>query len=284
MGIISNICSFWEKHDTQILTVIGVVGAIATPILASKATLEAKEVVDDYKKEVEPERVSEETDENAVKIPWHKARKVWKKLIKIYIPTALALCVTVASIIFCHKIHIGHEASLAAMSAFWEGRYRLMEQKTTDRFGKEAVSEIRKEINEEEKKNGKTNPKENLLKEFWVYDKITKQRFKTCANNFIWANKAINEQFAKGYKVTWSYVINLLGGKKTALGDGIGFDPDNDEFIDYLDYNSAGYFGYYWFDVYADILVDEKANATLNGTVIPTIGSNVEPWDILPFK
>lgn len=292
---------FWEKHNTKILTAVAVAGAIVTPVLASRATLKAKDIIDEYKEN--QENLLDADDENGEDTgkervcdlkPWYKDADTLKKLVPVYGTTAVSGAVTIGSIIFCDRIHIGKEAGLAAMSLAWEQRYKALEKKVAQKIGDEAVKDIKKELKKEQKpdpkKSSEAKPqkksgdvKENLLKKFWVYDRITKQKFKTCANDFVWCNKVINEEFAKGNIVTWSFVINLLGGKKTAEGDGIGFDPQDDDFVDFINYNECGYFGYYWFDVYADVHVVDSANAKMNGTTIPTIGCNIDPWDIKPF-
>lgn len=291
MKILETLKTFWVKHDTQILTAVAVTGAIVTPILASRATLKAERVLEEHNNaEERSEAIAEEINENAkedlsadvdyhhVKTPWYKSPAVWKQLVIIYGPTAVSMGVTVSSIIFCHRIHLDKEASLAAMSAMWERRYRTLENKMEEKVGKEVAEEVKKEALEEEKKVPKRKAKENLLEEFWIEDKITKQKFKTCSNNFIWVNQYVNEEFAKGRRVIWANIICLLGGKKNGLGEDCGYDPANDEFVEFLDYNESGYFGYYWFNIFPDKHIGDGV------TAIPCVMSNVEPWEILPFK
>lgn len=292
---------FWEKNSTKVLTVIAVGGAIVTPILASRATLKAKDIIDEYKEN--QENLPDADDENGEDTgkervcdpkPWYKDAETWKKLVPIYGPTAVSGAVTIGSIIFCDRIHVGKEAGLAAMSLAWEQRYKALEKKVAQKIGDEAVKDIKKELKKEQKPDQKKSSegkpqkksgdvKENLLKEFWVYDPITKQKFKTSLNRIMWTNSLVNERYTKGHVVKWNHIIKWLGGKASPKGDCIGYDPMNEEFVEYIDFNYYGFLGYFWFDISTEMHTDDAANVKMNGVSIPTLTVNEEPWDLVPF-
>lgn len=264
MKLLDTALRFLKRHDTQIMTGIAIAGAIATPILASRATLKAKEAIDDLESEISPEGVNPENEgeETGEVSTLDKAMTA----APYYIWTALALGTTIFCILRCEKLHLGREASLMGISAFWEHRYESLNRKFIDACGEEAVKQAKKEINEEiaawEKEyeqSGKTTAKTPDGKHeffrvdrntpFLVYDLIGKDYNETTLNDLSAATCMLNQRFSGHYyydRVTYNDFRRFLGWKKLPgeLGDIWSWDGADEELIDTMSYN-----GDMWLDI-----------------------------------
>ena len=136
MKLLDTALRFLKRHDTQIMTGIAIAGAVATPILASRATLKAKEAIDELEEEISPDGVNPENEGETEEVT--TADKVMTAA-PYYIWTVLALGTTIFCIVRCEKLHLGREASLMGISAFWEHRYKTLNSKFIDKCGEEAV-------------------------------------------------------------------------------------------------------------------------------------------------
>ena len=143
MKLLDTALRFLKRHDTQIMTGIAIAGAVATPILASRATLKAKEAIDELEEEISPDGVNPENEGETEEVT--TADKVMTAA-PYYIWTVLALGTTIFCIVRCEKLHLGREASLMGISAFWEHRYKTLNSKFIDKCGEEAVKQAKKEI------------------------------------------------------------------------------------------------------------------------------------------
>lgn len=263
MKLLDTALRFLKKHDTQIMTGIAIAGAIATPILASRATLKAKEAIDELEEENSPEGVNPENEGETEKVT--TADKVMVAA-QYYIWTVLALGTTIFCILRCEKLHLGREASLMGISAFWEHRYKSLNRKFIDACGEEAVERAKKEINEEiaawEKEyeqSGKTTAKTPDGKHeffrvdrntpFLVYDPIGKDYNETTLNDLSAATCMLNQRFSGHYyydRVTYNDFRRFLGWKKLPgeLGDIWSWDGADEELVETMEYN-----GDMWLDI-----------------------------------
>ena len=136
--ILNSIKNFIKRNDTKILTGIAITGAIAAPILASRATLKAKEKIDDYTEAGArlSERIGKEPTAPSL------ATKV-RLTAHLYIPTVAVVGISIYSMIKCEKIHVARELEILGISAFWENRYRLLNDKLIEKMGPEGVVELK---------------------------------------------------------------------------------------------------------------------------------------------
>lgn len=263
MKLLDMALRFIKRHDTQIMTGIAIAGAIATPILASRATLKAKEAIDELEEENSPEGFNPENEGETEEVT--TAEKVMTAA-PYYIWTVLALGTTIFCILRCEKLHLGREASLMGISAFWEHRYKSLNRKFIDACGEEAVKQAKKEINEEiaawEKEyeqSGKTTAKTPDGKHeffrvdrntpFLVYDPIGKDYNETTLNDLSAATCMLNQRFSGHYyydRVTYNDFRRFLGWKKLPgeKGNIWSWDGADEELIDTMSYN-----GDMWLDI-----------------------------------
>ena len=264
MKLLNTALRFIKKHDTQIMTGIAIAGAIATPILASRATLKAKEAIDDLESEISPEGVNPENEgeEMGEVTTLDKAMTA----APYYIWTALALGTTIFCILRCEALHLGREASLMGISAFWEHRYKTLNSKFIDKCGEEAVKQAKKEIakeynalEKEYQRTGKTTLKsEDGSKEYFrvdrntpftVYDPLGEDYNETTLNDLSAATCMLNQRFSGHYyydRVTYNDFRRFLGWKKLPgeKGNIWSWDGADEELIDTMSYN-----GDMWLDI-----------------------------------
>lgn len=281
MKLLDVAMDFWDEHSTQILSAIAIGGAILAPVLASRATLKAKDAIEKEltdraleAAEIDKEEAKDlsvvELQEVIGDVPdltvMEKVKVGWK----YYIPTAICVGVTVGCIIGCEKIHIDKELGLAAMSAMWESRYRVQTERLEELYPNDSLTNL---VRDGDAEKEKPLSKNDMLIEFEVYDKTTDQKFKTSMNRITWTNYVVNERYQKGQRIHWEDVICWLGGKKTGKGRGLGWDPMDEDFLETVDYDFS-FFGTYWIDIYADYPVAEVPAS------IPHIMCNLDLWPI----
>lgn len=278
MKLLNTVIRFIKKHDTQIMTGIAIVGAIATPILATKATLDAKEAIEELEAEKSQGEVNPENEEDGGEVTtMEKAMTA----APYYIWTVMALGVTIFCIFRCETLHLGREASLMGMSAFWEHRYKTLNRKFIDECGEEVVKKAKKEINKEiatwekeYKKSGKTTAKTPDGKHeffridrntpFTVYDPIGKDYNETTLNDLSAATCMLNQRFSGKYiydRVRYNDFRRFLGWKKVPGGDIWAWDGADEDLIEVMEYN-----GDMWIDIVlggvegVDPLTDKDGN------------------------
>lgn len=168
-----------KKHSPEIMIGAGIVGAIVSTILACRATLKAKPVVEEHKKKVEA--IHEAYDDPEVNYPEQAKNKdvvrtyayTGFQLIKLYaVPAALA-AVSYASIVGSHKImsdrNMQATAAYMTLSEMVRGyRGRVAEKLGKDEEGELWIKPTREELKkaaeeakadpEEKKKNRKKLP------------------------------------------------------------------------------------------------------------------------------
>ena len=154
---VNKACFKVKKHSPEILVGVGIVGTVATVVMACKATLKVHEVVDVAKDEIDQihESVEQEkrlkngevyTQEMANQdLTITYAQTAWK-LTKLYAPSVIlgvaSVGCLVGSTVILRKRNVALAAAFTAIdTSFKEYRGRLIE-----RFGKELDRELRHNI------------------------------------------------------------------------------------------------------------------------------------------
>ena len=259
--ILNSIKNFIKRNDTKILTGIAITGAIAAPILASRATLKAKEKIDD----IEADRREKAALYGSLRSELSTVSKI-RYTAHLYIPTVAVVGISIYSMIKCEKIHVARELELLGISAFWENRYRLLNDKLIEKMGPEGVAELKKEIATEQRtlaeeaaRTGQTSIKGEDGKEkkfavtrndkFLLYDPICGDYNYATLNDLAAACCVLNRRFmGMGYygNVTWNEIRRVLGWPLRPEGKTHGWNGDTDEdLIEMMQYN-----GDTWLDIF----------------------------------
>lgn len=116
-----------KKYIPYILTGVSVLGVSATSVLTAKATLKAKEAVDEAEKERKAELEPKEV-----------VRRTWK----FYIPALLTGLATDACIVTSHVLNQKQQASLISACSFVDTAFNEYKAKTKEIYGEEAHQNI----------------------------------------------------------------------------------------------------------------------------------------------
>lgn len=260
-----------KKHSPEILVVGGVVGLVASGVMACKATTKLSSILDDSKEQIElfdkvaanPEMVNEEyTVEDA-----EKDKKIVKvqtavKVAKLYAPAVAIGVVSIGAIFASNNIMRKRNVALGAAYATVDRAFKDYRNRVVDRFGEELDKELRynlktKEVKETvEDENGK---KKTVKKNIKYMDSPMPSEFAViyddgCAgwtkdpedNKFflIQQQRYANERLKRRGYLSLNEVYELLGFPSTKAGQVVGWlydckDPNykGDNFVDFGLYN-----------------------------------------------
>lgn len=201
------------KRSPEILIAVGVASMISATFLAIKSTPKAMEVLDSKKDE-------ELKPIDKVKI-----------LAPIYAPTAVALASGTACIIFSSRITAKRTAALAAAYSISETTLSRYMEKVAEKYGKETVNDIRKEVVEEQMTS---NPPEKVIQvqksygnsRNLFYEPLSGRYFESSTDFIDKAVNNFNRQMRCENRLSINDWFGYLGLDSTDLGDMLGWDID----------------------------------------------------------
>ena len=260
-----------KKHSPEILVVGGVVGLVASGVMACKATTKLSAILDDSKEQIElfdkvaanPEMVKEEyTVEDAEKDKKIVRVQTAVKVAKLYAPAVAVGVVSIGAIFASNNIMRKRNVALGAAYATVDRAFKDYRNRVVDRFGEELDKELRynlktKEVKETvEDENGKKKTVKRNIKymdspmpsEFAViYDDGCAGWTKDPEDNKIFLiqqQRYANERLKRRGYLSLNEVYELLGFPSTKAGQVVGWlydckDPNykGDNFVDFGLYN-----------------------------------------------
>ena len=145
-----------KKHSPEILVITGVVGAVASTVMACKATLKVNEVLDEHKETVEkihecvekyPEEYNEEDKKRDLAATYGKTAV---KFCALYGPAALVGAASITSILVGYNIlHKRNVAAIAAYTAI-ASDFKKYRNRVVERLGENFDKELRYNIQTKE--------------------------------------------------------------------------------------------------------------------------------------
>lgn len=253
-----------KKHSPEILIVAGVVGTVASAVMACKATTKlddilekAKEDIDDVHDYIESDRFSEEyTEEEGKKALALVYVRTGVDIVKLYAPSVALGALSLTAIISSHNILRKRNVTLAAAYAAVETSFKDYRKRVVERFGEELDNELRyniKPVEIEETVTNEDGSETTVTKTVNAIDPNTID-----ATSRIWGegnpghtkNPEFNMMYLKqqqayannklqrqGY-LFLNEVYELLGYAKTAAGQQLGWiydekNPVGDNFVDF---------------------------------------------------
>lgn len=270
-----------KKHSPEILVVTGVIGTVASAVLACRATTKVLPVIEKTKKDLDtlknaienpetlPENVTVEDCKNDMKIVCAHAGF---DIVKAYaLPVALG-AISITGILVGHNILHKRNLALAAAYATVDSGFKEYRNRVIERFGKELDQELKYNLKTKEIEETVVNEdgtKDTVKKTVQVADLRRGSEYsiffdETCkgwtrnaeSNKFFlmqvqnWANERLR---SKGY-LFLNDVYEMLGAQKTEAGFSVGwlYDENNDKLDNCVDFLI--------FDVY-----DEQKRLFVNG-------------------
>lgn len=253
-----------KKHSPEILLAAGVVGVVASGVMACKATLKVEEIIDDAKHKIDTihevsadptmaEKYSEEDSKKDLAIVYTQTAV---KLVKLYGPSVALAGVSLGCMIGSNRILNKRNVALAAAYTAVDKGFKEYRGRVIERFGKELDKELKygikaKEIEEvsvDEK--GKEVSMKSTVEVMdpnsyspysiifddgnagWDPDPELTKYFLIQQQN--WANDRLK---AKGH-LFLNEVYDMLGAKRTKAGAQVGwvYDEENPVGDNYVDF------------------------------------------------
>lgn len=164
-----------KKHSPEILLAAGIVGGIASAVIACKATTKVNDILSDTKEQIEtihaaldePETLGKGVKEALEKDGYCEEdskkdlaivyAQTGLKLFKLYAPAIGLGVVSIAGILYSHNIMSKRAAGLAAAYAAVDKAFKDYRSRVVDRFGEELDKELRYNIKTKEIEETITN-------------------------------------------------------------------------------------------------------------------------------
>ena len=254
-----------KKHSPELLVGAGVVGVVASTVMACKATTKVSEVLDKTKNDIDdihyclenPDEIKEEyTVEDSKKDLAVIYTQTGVELVKLYGPAVVVGTVSIVSILTGHNILRKRNLALASAYAIVDKGFKEYRGRVIERFGKELDREL--------KYNIKTQEIEETVVDEKGKEKTVKKTIETVNSNEIglyakffdngnvnWTkDPELNLMFlrrqqdyaneklqAKGY-LFLNEVYEMLGLDKTRAGNVVGWiydkkNPVGDNEVDF---------------------------------------------------
>lgn len=254
-----------KKHSPEILITAGVIGTVASAVMACKATTKLSSIIDESKDTIEqihkcsenPDFVDTYSEEDAKKDLTIVYAQTGVKLVKLYGPSVALGVASIACILTSHKVLRKRNVALAAAYTTLDKSFKEYRGRVIERFGKDLDRELKynikaREITEttvDEDGNEKTETKTvdvidpNHYSAYsiifddgntgWDKDPELTKFFLVQQQNY--ANEKLKSQ---GY-LFLNDVYEMLGAKKTKAGQIVGWTYDKngnehgDNFVDF---------------------------------------------------
>ena len=257
-----------QKHSPEILMGLGIVGTVASAVLACKATLKVNDIIEDKNKMIDTihncaeDETVDYTEEDKKKDLTILYTQTGVKLIKLYLPSISLGALSIASIISGYKILNKRNVALAAAYTVVDKGFKNYRKNVVERFGEEVDRELRhnikaKQIEEKytdkdgnEKTRKKTvyeiaedkKPGEGVSEYAKFFDEWnTNEHSKDPEYNLMflrhqqdYANEVLKHQ---GY-LFLNEVYDMLGIPRTQAGQVVGWiydekNPNGDNYVDF---------------------------------------------------
>ena len=205
-SLLSRSKSFINRNSSTILSIVGGVGAIATSIMAVKATPKALQRLEQAKEEKGEDLTNLETVQVAG---------------PVYIPSVLMGAGTLACIFGANMLSKRKQAALMSAYALLDAKYKDYKVKTEELYGKDATHKIKEAVTNdkyEEQEIDEENDGKNLF-----YDEYSQRFFKASNETVLSAEYVINKTLAKDCGVCLNDLYDLFEIDTIPGGDDIGW-------------------------------------------------------------
>ena len=251
-----------KKHSPEILVVAGVVGTVASAVMACKATTKLSMVLEEHKKDVDAVHECSENEEIKADYSQEDAKKdltiiyaqTGVKLVKLYAPAIALGALSITSIVASNNILRKRNVALAAAYATVDKSFKEYRNRV-ERFGEQVDKELKYDIKakkfEETVKDPETGKEKKVKSTVNVanadsgyarffdetcngYEKDTQYNLLMLRGQQQYANDLLH---ARGY-VFLNDVYDMLGIDRTKEGQIVGwvYDKNNevgDNFVDF---------------------------------------------------
>lgn len=205
-----------QRNAPELLTAVGVAGVAVTSYLASKASIEAAEIV----------RMDE-----SVAGTHADPKERWKERIKqtwrLYIPTAISGTVTIGCIIAASKAQSQKTAAAVAAYSLTERAFSEYKEKVVEQVGKNKEEKIRDEIVQEHIASNPPPPSMMVVESngnVLCYEEYTGRYVWSTMEKLRSAQNKINEKILREDYVMLSEFYDLIHIKPTSHSHEMGWE------------------------------------------------------------
>lgn len=202
-----------KKHSPGILTGIGIVGLLATSVLAVDATPKAMELIREKKEEIGVEKL---TAAETVKATW-----------KCYIPAAVTAATSVACIVGANSVNAKRQAALATACTLSETAMREYKDKVVETIGEKKEREVMDAIAKDKIEKNPVSKSEVILTnkgDTLCFDPWSSRYFKSDAEKLRKAVNDLNYQLINEGCVTLNDFYYDIGLEETRPGETLGWN------------------------------------------------------------
>ena len=147
-----------QKHSPEILAGVGVVGVVASTVMACKATMKLNDILEESKEtrdkirevEANPRYEEQYSHEDAKKDLTINYTQTGLKIAKLYAPAVILGSASLGCLLASNDILRKRNAALSAAYMTVDKSFKEYRQRVVDRFGEEVEKEIRYNIKAEE--------------------------------------------------------------------------------------------------------------------------------------
>lgn len=248
-----------KKASPEILVVAGVVGTVASAVMACRATTKLGTILEKSKSEVEEIHKAgsdpafkaahdySETDYKRDLTIAYAHR--WMDIVKLYAPAALLGGLSIVGILTSNNILRKRNAALAAAYTALDTGFREYRKRVVDRFGENVDRELRQgvkavaikdqETGEERTVNAVSGTPSDYAR---FYDKATSKCYENSEDynmTYLRAQQALANQILKTHGHLYlNEVYDMLGIERSKAGQIVGwvYDPENQVGDNYVDF------------------------------------------------
>lgn len=223
---------FLTENATTVLTAGGVVGTVATAVLAGRAgfksaqIIEAERVDKAQKIQAEMERISSDPVEpiDPVTIAISKTDKV-KLVWPQFIPPVVTGTGTIAAIVMADRMNAKRAAALAAAYGVAQGQLDEYKAKMLDKLGVQKMEKAEAEMADEAMQRSKQSPSQVIIvgDNVLVYDRPTDRYFQSSMEQIRTVEGKANQEILEHGYYTATEFYNALGLKGTTWSDDVGW-------------------------------------------------------------
>ena len=202
-----------KKHSPGILTGIGIVGLLATSVMAVDATPKAMELIREKKEELSVEKL---TAAETVKATW-----------KCYIPAAVTAATSVACIVGANSVNAKRQAALATACTLSETAMREYKDKVVETIGEKKEREVMDAIAKDKIEKNPVSKSEVILTnkgDTLCFDPWSSRYFKSDAEKLRKAVNDLNYQLINEGCVTLNDFYYDIGLDETRPGETLGWN------------------------------------------------------------
>jgi hypothetical protein len=223
---------FATQNSTTILTAGGVVGTVATGVLAARAGIKAARILD----EARHEKTIAQRDDVDVVLITELSKK--EKLVLVgpqFIPAVITGTVTVTAIIFAHRISAQKAAALAAAYGLLDNRFEEYKEKVAEKMTGTKKTQMEDEIAQGRIDENPPSSQVVIIGggDVLCLDAISGRYFRSGMEQIKRAESEINQELFDSQMVSLSDFYDKIGLERTMMSDILGWSAFEDGILEF---------------------------------------------------